>query len=142
MKDEAMKLALEAAYLAGFKASGEGYNGEYPFGDRSEHPEQDKNWCAERDDFIKQALAVPVQKMVANMTVEDGRISFAARILADGTYDLYTTPIYAVPFQRKPLTEEDILECWKQAYEPGRREHDNAIRMARAIEAKFKERTQ
>jgi len=91
---------------------------------------------------IKQARAQPVQKMVANMTVEDGRISFAARILADGTYDLYTTPIYAVPFQRKSLTEEDILECWKQAYEPGRREHDNAIRMARAIEAKFKERTQ
>jgi hypothetical protein len=91
---------------------------------------------------IKQARAQPVQKMVANMTVEDGRISFAARILADGTYDLYTTPIYAVPFQRKPLTEEDILECWKQVYEPGRREHDNAIRMARAIEAKFKERTQ
>ena len=91
---------------------------------------------------IKQARSAPVQKMVANMTVEDGRISFAARILADGTYDLYTTPIYAVPFQRKPLTEEDILECWKQAYEPGRREHDNAIRMARAIEAKFKERTQ
>jgi hypothetical protein len=56
-KDEALKLALEAAYLSGFNASGEGYNGEYPFGDRSEHPEQDKNWCAERDDFIKQALA-------------------------------------------------------------------------------------
>jgi hypothetical protein len=122
-KDEALKLALEAlencyAYL---------------------HEDEDIPVAITA---IKQALAVPVQKMVANMTVEDGRISFAARILADGTYDLYTTPIYAVPFQRKPLTEEDILECWKQAYEPGRREHDNAIRMARAIEAKFKERTQ
>ena len=126
-KDEALKLALEAL-----------------------EAETDPNWeCNsyhpkiwEAITAIKQALAAPVQKMVANMTVEDGRISFAARILADGTYDLYTTPIYAVPFQRKPLTEEDILECWKQAYEPGRREHDNAIRMARAIEAKFKERTQ
>jgi len=39
------------------------------------------------------------------------------------------------PPQRKPLTDEEILDCWKQAYEPGRREHDNAARMARAIEA-------
>jgi hypothetical protein len=60
-KDEALKLALEAAYLAGFNASGEGWNGEYPFGDYSQQPEQDKNWYAERDNFIKQALAAPVQ---------------------------------------------------------------------------------
>jgi hypothetical protein len=125
-KDEALKLALEALEEAHYKM---------------EHY-QDEKKREQAITAIKQALAAPVQKMVANMTVEDGRISFAARILADGTYDLYTTPIYAVPFQRKPLTEEDILECWKQAYEPGRREHDNAIRMARAIEAKFKERTQ
>ena len=44
---------------------------------------------------------------------------------------LYTSP----PAQRKPLTDEQILDCWKQAYESGRREHDNAARMARAIEA-------
>jgi len=50
---------------------------------------------------IKQALAVPVQRIVANMTVEDGRISFAAKILADGTYDLYTTP----PAQPAPVQE-------------------------------------
>jgi len=37
--------------------------------------------------------------------------------------------------ERKPLTDEQVLDCWKQAYEPGRREHDNATRMARAIEA-------
>jgi hypothetical protein len=49
------------------------------------------------------------QKLVANMTVEDGRISFAARILADGTYDLYTTLPAA---QRKPLTEEEISNIW------------------------------
>ena len=41
---------------------------------------------------------------------------------------------------RKPLTDGEILDCWKQAYEPGRREHDNATRMARAIEAKLKEK--
>jgi hypothetical protein len=66
MKDEALKLALEAAYLAGFNASGEGWNGEYPFGDYSQQPEQDKNWYAERDDFIKQALAAPVQDTEAH----------------------------------------------------------------------------
>jgi hypothetical protein len=58
------KEALEAAYLAGFNASGEGYNGEYPFGDRSERPEQDKDWSAERDEFIKQARAL--DKMAEN----------------------------------------------------------------------------
>ena len=36
---------------------------------------------------------------------------------------------------RKPLPDEQVLDCWKQAYDPGRREHDNATRMARAIEA-------
>jgi hypothetical protein len=45
------------------------------------------------------------------------------------------SPLYAAPFQFQPLTEEAVLECWKQVYEPGRREHDNATRMARAIEA-------
>jgi hypothetical protein len=130
-KDEALKMALEALESCDQVYGSEG---SYQYFSQAK---VDKAITA-----IKQALAAPVQKMVANMTVEDGRISFAARILADGTYDLYTTPIYAVPFQRKSLTEEDILECWKQAYEPGRREHDNAIRMARAIEAKLKERTQ
>jgi hypothetical protein len=45
------------------------------------------------------------------------------------------SPLYAAPFQLQPLTGEDVLECWKKVYEPGRREHDNATRMARAIEA-------
>ena len=37
------------------------------------------------------------------------------------------------------LTDAQVLDCWKQAYEPGRREHDNATRFAKAIEAKLKE---
>ena len=56
-KDEALKLALEAAYLAGFNASGEGYNGEYPFQDHNAHPVQDKGWCERRDEYIREALA-------------------------------------------------------------------------------------
>jgi len=64
MKDEALKLALNAAYLAGFSASGEGYNGEYPFGDRNQNPEHNPAWCKYRDNqliAIKQALAALVQ---------------------------------------------------------------------------------
>ena len=39
MSKEALKHALEAAYLAGWSASGEGYNAEYPFGDHAKNPE-------------------------------------------------------------------------------------------------------
>jgi hypothetical protein len=56
MKDEALKLALEAAYLAGFNASGEGYNGEYGI----DCPEENATWKKDRDNelaAIKQALA-------------------------------------------------------------------------------------
>lgn len=57
MNREAIKLALEAAYLAGFNASGEGYNGEYPFRDHNTYPEQDAGWMRERDKHVEQALA-------------------------------------------------------------------------------------
>jgi hypothetical protein len=46
---------LEAAYLAGFGATGEGYNAEYPF--EGKDPEQDDNWLAHRDKYVRQALA-------------------------------------------------------------------------------------
>ena len=46
---------LEAAYLAGFGATGEGYNAEYPF--EGKDPEQDDNWLAHRDEYVRQALA-------------------------------------------------------------------------------------
>ncbi len=62
-KEEALDfdLALDAAYLAGFNASGEGYNGEYPFRDHGAHPEQDAGWIKNRDNeltAIKQARAL------------------------------------------------------------------------------------
>lgn len=37
------------AYLLGFMASSEGYNSEYPFGDKGQDPEQDVEWCKGRD---------------------------------------------------------------------------------------------
>ncbi len=44
--------ALKEAYLAGFLASGEGYNAEYPFQDYSQNPEEDKWWCKNRDNAL------------------------------------------------------------------------------------------
>lgn len=57
MSKETMKLALEAAYLAGWNASGEGYNSEYPFGDHARNPEEDAAWIKDRDNALRKALA-------------------------------------------------------------------------------------
>jgi hypothetical protein len=57
MSKETMKLALEAAYLAGFNASGEGYNGEYPFDVTVNRPEQNGAWVRDRDIYVSKALA-------------------------------------------------------------------------------------
>ena len=40
---------LRAAYLAGFNASGEGWNGEYPFHDKGDTPESNPHWIETRD---------------------------------------------------------------------------------------------
>ena len=47
---------LESAYWAGFNESGEGYNAEYPFGDRNQNPIEDNVWKKYRDIYIKEAL--------------------------------------------------------------------------------------
>ena len=47
--DAARYEGWNAAYLAGFNASGEGWNGEYPFSDKSKSPEDDPDWIAARD---------------------------------------------------------------------------------------------
>lgn len=44
----APRTAIEEAYLRGFSASGEGWNGEYPF-DKSRDPEKDAKWVAQRE---------------------------------------------------------------------------------------------
>lgn len=48
----AMRQALEKAYLAGFMASGEGYNGEYPFSDCGTNPPDEAAWLSDRDKAI------------------------------------------------------------------------------------------
>jgi hypothetical protein len=51
------------------------------------------------------------QEPVANLTVEQGRVSMAAVILPDGVYDLYTSPP-----QRQPLTDEQKLALLKKHF--------------------------
>lgn len=46
---------MRLAYLAGWNASGEGYNAEYPFGDNDKDPEADAKWVAARDAAIDAA---------------------------------------------------------------------------------------
>ena len=53
----APKAAVEAAYLAGFNSSGEGYNGEYPFQQRGRDPKDDADWIARRDAEIAALIA-------------------------------------------------------------------------------------
>lgn len=47
---------LRAAYLAGFDASSEGYNAEWPFGDNRENPADDPHWCTKRDLALSDVL--------------------------------------------------------------------------------------
>ena len=51
-----VKQLLEKAYLTGFNATGEGYNGEYPYGDRNLNPEEDTEWLERRDEKLKELL--------------------------------------------------------------------------------------
>jgi hypothetical protein len=57
MTTDELKALLNNAYLLGFNASGEGYNGEFPFADRGKNPEKDIDWVKERDQQIEAMLA-------------------------------------------------------------------------------------
>ena len=91
-------------------------------------------------EWAKQEQGEPVAWMAENKAgnVRFTNIGESADQLE--SYGWAVTPLYTAHFQLQPLTGEDILECWKQVYEPGRREYDNATRMARVIEAKLKEK--
>lgn len=47
------KKALEEGYKAGFMASGQGWNGEYPMQDKGADPEADDYWMDCRDEAIR-----------------------------------------------------------------------------------------
>ena len=91
----------------------------------------------EENKILRERLAEPVQEPVAWMEpdwLDPDKRNWPSESFTANPVDGWL-PVYTAPPQRKPLTEEEILDCWKQAYEPGRREFDNAARMARAIEA-------
>ena len=54
---DAISRALQRAYLAGFNAAGEGYNGEYPFSDSGRCPTSDEDWIIGRDMVIEKLSA-------------------------------------------------------------------------------------
>lgn len=53
---EAFKLAIEAAYLSGFNASGEGWNAQYPFDDKKESIKANASWIKSRDKYVSVVL--------------------------------------------------------------------------------------
>ena len=140
MSKEAMKLALEAAYLAGWNASGEGYNAEYPFGDHARNPEEDAAWIKDRDNALREALAEqPAQTVLASAQIVSlndmqGVVDWLPHngaTLKAGDY-LYTSPP-AQPAQRTwvGLTDEERNECTQTPFTADQH---------RAIEAKLKEK--
>jgi len=66
---------LQAAYLAGFNASAEGYNGEYPFADNPAWPEHDSAWRDQRDRNLKkivsEALTPQLYKLEKNVPMPE-----------------------------------------------------------------------
>lgn len=132
-----MKLALEAAYLAGFNASGEGYNGEYPFGDHARNPEEDAAWIKDRDNALRKALEQPAQQIAdspddwSDWRVIPPQSQSAPMIrgdIRDGLVD--DEPAHqhiehclwarngnqpcphVQPAQRKPLTRKQLADAW------------------------------
>jgi len=49
---------LKAVYLAGFMASGEGWNGDCPFNDSDRNPEDDPAWREQRDIDLKELASL------------------------------------------------------------------------------------
>ena len=49
MLDPQMAEIMRRCYLLGFLASGEGHNGEYPYGDHGDDPAKDPDWAERRD---------------------------------------------------------------------------------------------
>ena len=122
---------LEAAYLAGFKTSAEGYNGEYPF--EGESPEKDVGWLKRRDNALREALAQPEQEPVAWMNEEMDYIFFDTERPEPFAFDFWK-PLYTTPPQRTwvGLTDEERSELVTL--------HHGWNEYGQAIEAKLKEK--
>lgn len=49
---ERLRGLMKRAYIGGFDASAEGYNGEYPFQDNNRKPQSDPDFCADMRQFL------------------------------------------------------------------------------------------
>jgi NAD-dependent dihydropyrimidine dehydrogenase PreA subunit len=58
---------MEKAYLAGFLASADGYNGQCPFDQCGQEIESDEDWCIDRDDALRQLLEQQEQEPVQDL---------------------------------------------------------------------------
>jgi hypothetical protein len=154
MMDKDTDLKLEAAYLAGFQASGEGYNGEYPFGDHNRNPEHDPVWCKDRDNkitAIKQAIdnATPLAAQPAPDYTKDEALDKALEALeiANSLIDNYYIPkgkaclpeieealtaikqALAAPVQpeQEPVTSINLFELVRSAFDAGNKNDFKAL---------------
>jgi len=149
-KDEALKLALEAAYLAGFNDSAEGYNGEYPFRDHGATPTKDRHWIDRRDEYIRKALAEqPAQQPVFSFKMQlkpgwGSQYPYPAVIGEPDWQSIFgnigdVVTFYTSPQPSKPwvgLTDEEQSQV---AWSCGAMSAD-WLEFARAIETKLKEK--
>jgi hypothetical protein len=90
---------------------------------------------------LRQALEQPEQEPVAFVNgYFGGYLTITCfdptLVLPDGLV------LYTAPPKREwvGLTKEEMLDCWRQAHEPGNREYVNAMNMARAVLDKAKEK--
>jgi hypothetical protein len=136
MEREVLKLALETAYLSGFNASGEGYNGEYGIN----CPEENAIWKRDRDNdlaAINKALAQPAQEPWPDLTKRDRELY--QKWHNDGVAHHKQAVKAAQPAQRKPLTINEITAIEEKVYmqttHKGKPAFEYAHALIRAVEA-------
>jgi hypothetical protein len=134
---------LKQAYLAGFMASGEGYNGEYPFQDNERNPEDDSAWCQKRDNALRTAIEQAEKQEPYGYFRYDMRLDAWVQNRADNQgVAFYTTPP-AAQRQWVGLTDEEIMELLSPLYsDPSLVPWAIEVSMDeyRAIEAKLREK--
>ncbi len=127
-KDEALRLALEALE----KISRTQYHIETP---PIESLEERMRRIADQAITASKAALVAKVEPVA-WVHETGFLAFNPAVSRYAGMKLYATP------QRTwvGLTDEEIMDLWKQVYEPGHQLHVLAKFLAREVEAKLKEK--
>ena len=157
--------ALEASYLAGFNASGEGYNAEYPF--EGANPVDDRHWSARRDEYIREALAEQPSNQLDDINVVDIQaeqrsdsehmepVAWLFTNLHSGDFDFcyqedehdddremwHRQPLYTTPQPRREveLTDEEIDALpWGPSYDNPMTLTEGLREFARAVIKAYK----